>query len=243
MRVPPPHPEKSASQPQKDTDETQNQVMVLSNFCVSSVSFCGSNFSNQYAPRAAVFLHIDNRRKRVPTFVIVIGIIVILIVALLLFIVTRSDKMHIERTAQINAPADVVFAIINDLHQWGLWSPYDKRDPQMQKTYEGAPTGPGSSYAWNGNKDVGEGHLTIVDSKPGELVTMQLEFTRPFACQNRVDFKLVPVTGGTQVSWIMEGKNTFFSKAMSLFISMDKMVGTDFEQGLVNLNAVAEKRA
>ena len=178
-----------------------------------------------------------------PTFVIIIGVIVVLIVTLLVFIATRSDQMHVERTAQINAPADIVFSIINDLHQWGLWSPYDKHDPQMQKTFEGPLTGPGASYAWNGNKNVGAGRLTIVDTKPGELVTMALEFTRPFACQNRVDFKLVPIAGGTQVSWIMEGKNTFFSKAMSLFISMDKMVGTDFEQGLVNLNAVAEKRS
>ena len=178
-----------------------------------------------------------------PVYITIAVVVVLLFVALLIFIATRSDTLHVERSAQINAPAEVVFAIINDLHQWSLWSPYDKRDPHMQKTFEGAPVGPGASYAWNGNKEVGAGRLTIVESTPGELVTMQLEFTRPFACQNRVDFKLVPTAGGTRVSWIMEGKNNFISKAMSLIINMDKMVGTDFEQGLANLNAVAQAKS
>ena len=174
---------------------------------------------------------------------IILLVAVALLVVLLIFIATRSDTLHVERTAQINAPANVVFSIINDLHQWHLWSPYDKLDPQMKKTFEGAPLGPGSSYAWNGNNQVGEGRLTIVDSTPGEIVTMKLEFTRPFKCQNRVDFKLVPTGSGTQVSWIMEGKNNFISKAMSLFINMDKMCGKDFEQGLANLNTVAQTKS
>lgn len=178
-----------------------------------------------------------------PIYITIAVVVVLLFVALIIFIATRSDTLHVERSALINAPADVVFAIINDLHQWSLWSPYDKRDPHMQKTFEGAPVGPGASYAWNGNKEVGAGRLTIVDCTPGELVTMRLEFTRPFACQNRVDFKLVPTAEGTRVSWIMEGKNNFVSKAMSLIINMDKMVGTDFEQGLANLNSVAQAKS
>ncbi len=178
-----------------------------------------------------------------PIYITVSAIVLALIVALLIFIATRSDTMHVERTALVNAPAHVVFSIINDLHQWGLWSPYDKRDPNMTKTYEGAPTGPGASYAWNGNKDVGEGRMTIVSCQPNELITMKLEFTRPFRCQNRVDFKLVPATGGTNVSWILEGKNTFMSKAMSLIMNMDRMVGTDFEIGLANLNTVAQAKS
>jgi uncharacterized protein YndB with AHSA1/START domain len=178
-----------------------------------------------------------------PIYITIAIVVGLLFLALVIFIATRSDTLHVERSALINAPADVVFAIINDLHQWILWSPYDKRDPHMQKTFEGAPVGPGASYAWNGNKEVGEGRLTIVDCTPGELVTMQLEFTRPFACQNRVDFKLVPTADGTRVSWIMEGKNNFISKAMSLIINMDKVVGTDFEQGLANLNSVAQSKS
>lgn len=177
-----------------------------------------------------------------PIYMTVSVVILALLAALLIFIATRSDTMHVERTAVVNAPADVVFSIINDLHQWSLWSPYDKRDPDMKKTYEGAPTGPGASYAWNGNKHVGEGRMTIVSGQPNELITMKLEFTRPFPGQNRVDFKLVPITGGTRVSWILEGKNNFMSKAMSLIINMDKMIGTDFEVGLANLNTVAQAK-
>ena len=106
----------------------------------------------------------------------------------------------------------------------------------MKKTFEGPSSGPGAIYAWNGNNEVGEGRMTIVESKPGELVTMKLEFSRPFKCTNEVNFKLEPSGGGTRVSWIMDGKNNFMTKAMSLFMNMDKMVGKDFEQGLANLN-------
>ena len=110
----------------------------------------------------------------------------------------------------------------------------------MKKTFEGPSAGPGAIYTWNGNNQVGEGRLTIVDSKPGELVSMKLEFSRPFKATNEVNFKLVPSEGGTRVSWIMDGKNNFMSKAMSVFMDMDKMVGKDFEQGLANLNTVAQ---
>ena len=170
-----------------------------------------------------------------------IGVAVFLL-ALAAFIASRPADYRVERSATVSAPPDIVFGIINDLHQWSLWSPYDHRDPNMKKTYSGPDAGPGAGYAWNGNKDVGEGRLDIVDSKPGELVTMKLEFTRPFACTNEVNFKLVPVDGGTRVSWIMDGKNNFMSKAVGLFMNMDKMIGTDFEKGLENLGKVMQTR-
>ncbi len=137
----------------------------------------------------------------------------------------------------------MIFSIINDLHQWGLWSPYDKRDPNMKKTFDGPRSGPGAVYSWNGNNDVGEGRLTITGSKPGELVSMKLEFSRPFKATNDVNFKLEPSQGGTRVSWIMDGKHNFVMKAMSLFMNMDQMVGKDFEQGLANLSAMAHAEA
>jgi len=175
-----------------------------------------------------------------PTIIGIVVVVVLVIVAALVFIAMRPESFRIERSAQVNAPRDVVFAIINDLGQWRLWSPYDKRDPNMKKTFEGPSAGPGASYMWNGNNEVGEGRLTIVDSKPGELVTMKLEFSRPFKCTNEVNFKLAPSEGGTRVSWIMDGKNTFITKAMGIFMDMDKMVGKDFEQGLANLDTVAQ---
>src|SRR5207244_2265758 len=148
--------------------------------------------------------------------------VAVVVVAAVAFIATRPEDFRIERSAEIHAPRDVVFSIINDLRRWGQWSPYDKRDPNMKKTFEGPSSGPGAIYIWNGNNEVGEGRLTIVDSKPGELVTMKLEFSRPFKCTNEVNFKLAPSEGGTRVSWIMDGKNNFVTKAMGLFMHMDK---------------------
>jgi hypothetical protein len=173
----------------------------------------------------------------------IIGIVVVvlaLLVAAIIFIATRPESLHIERSAQISAPPAAVFSISNDLRQWNRWSPYDKRDPNMKKSFEGPTAGPGAVYTWNGNNEVGEGRMTIVDSRPGELVSMKLEFSRPFKATNEVNFKLVSRESGTRVSWIMDGKKNFISKGMSLFMDMDKMVGKDFEQGLTNLNTVAQ---
>jgi hypothetical protein len=170
-----------------------------------------------------------------------IGIGVLVLVALVLaYIATRPGSFHIERSAQVNAPAGVVHSIINDLRKWEKWSPYDKHDPAMKKTFEGPSAGPGAIYTWNGNNQVGEGRLTILESKPGKLVSMKLEFSRPFSCSNQVNFILEPSGAGTKVTWAMDGKNQFVSKAMSLVMNMDKMVGNDFEQGLANLNTLVQ---
>ncbi len=171
----------------------------------------------------------------------IVLVLVLLLAVLAVVIATRSAEMHVERTAVVNAPPEAVYAVINDLHQWGRWSPYDKRDPNMTKTYEGAAMGPGASYSWSGNNDVGAGRMTIVESKPGQLVTMKLEFTRPFSGTNTVNFKLVPAEGGTRVSWIMDGQKNFISKGMSMVMDMDKMIGGDFEVGLANLDAAMKK--
>ena len=172
--------------------------------------------------------------------IIGVGVVVLVVAALAAYIATRPSDFRVERSAQVDASREAVFPIINDLHQWGKWSPYDKRDPNMTKTYEGADSGPGAAYAWNGNGQVGSGRMTIVESKPGELVRMKLEFFRPFKGTNEVNFKLAPSGGGTRVSWIMDGKYSVISKAMSLVMNMDKMIGNDFEQGLANLNCVVQ---
>jgi carbon monoxide dehydrogenase subunit G len=172
--------------------------------------------------------------------IIGIGVVVLILLGLVAYVATRPTDFRIERSAQVSAPREVVFGIINDFRQWGRWSPFDKRDPNMKKNFEGPASGPGAIYTWNGNSEAGEGRMTIVESKPGELISMKLEFSRPFKASNVVNFKLAPSEGGTRVSWIMDGKHNFVMKAMSLFMDMDKMVGKDFEQGLVNLNSVAQ---
>jgi hypothetical protein len=166
--------------------------------------------------------------------------ILVLIVAFVVFIAMRPAVFRVERSGRISAPGDVVFSIINDLHQWHRWSPWEKLDPDMQKTFEGPQTGPGSSHSWKGNKKVGAGRNTILDSKSPEFVSMKLEMYAPFACTNQVMFRLAPADAGTNVTWSMEGRNNFMAKAFSLLMSMDKMIGKDFEQGLANLNTAVQ---
>ena len=162
---------------------------------------------------------------------------------LVVFIATRPAHFRIERSAQIDAPSAVVFPLINDFHNWPKWSPWEKLDPSMKKTFSGAPAGTGAGYAWVGNDKAGEGRMTITESKPSELVSMKLEFLKPFAATNQATFKLTPAGNGTQVHWIMEGDNGFMAKGFGLVMNMDSLVGKDFEEGLSNLNRVAQSPA
>ena len=155
-------------------------------------------------------------------------------------VATRPDAFRIERSATIAAPPAAVFTLVNDFHQWARWSPWEKLDPQMQKTFEGAPAGVGASLHWSGNKKAGEGRMTITESKPEERVVTALQFIRPFAAHNVSEFALAPGPGGVAVTWAMTGRNNFMLKAFGLFANMDKMIGKDFEEGLANLKRVAE---
>ena len=155
-------------------------------------------------------------------------------------IVTRPDDFRVTRSATMAAPPAVVFEHVNDLKKWEAWSPWAKLDPNSKMTYEGAPSGVGAITKWNGNNDVGEGIQTITESRPGELVRMKLEFIRPFAGTNDVDFTFKPEGSGTLVTWTMSGKNNFMSKAVGLVMDCDKMCGGFFEKGLANLKAIVE---
>jgi len=170
-------------------------------------------------------------------------VVVVLIVALVVFIRTRPDRFRVERSALIHAPADVVFAMLNDLHQWGRWSPYEKLDPNMTKRFEGPPSGPGAVYAWSGNSKAGEGRMTILESRPGERVSLRMEFFKPFAATNQATFTLVASAQGTHVTWSMEGENTLMGKAISAFLDMDALLGKDFAEGLANLDTAAQTEA
>jgi hypothetical protein len=173
-----------------------------------------------------------------------IGLAVLVVLAVLvLFVATRPAHFRVERSATIHAPSGVVYPLIADFHNWPKWSPWEKLDPSMKKTFSGAPSGTGAEYAWVGNDKAGEGRMTITESKPAELVSMKLEFIKPFAATNQAAFKLAPTGAGTQVQWSMEGENGFIAKAFSLIMNMDSLVGKDFEQGLANLNTVAQAAA
>lgn len=166
--------------------------------------------------------------------------LVVAVLALVGFIASRPDEFSLQRSATIPAPPEVAFALVNDFHNWGQWSPWDKLDPNQKTTFDGAPSGTGAKYAWVGNDDVGEGRMTIEESKPNELVRIKLEFIKPFEATNITTFHFKPEGEGVSVTWKMEGHNNFMSKAFDLFMNMDKMVGKDFEKGLASMKTAAE---
>ena len=152
----------------------------------------------------------------------------------------RPSEFRVSRTATITAPASVLFAQVNDFRKWAAWSPYEKRDPAMRKTYEGAPAGTGAVYAWSGNKEVGEGRTTITESRPNELIRIRLEFEKPFKATSTAEFAFKPEGDRTAVTWSLTGRHNFVMKAMCLFMNMDRMIGGDFEKGLADMKSLVE---
>jgi hypothetical protein len=163
---------------------------------------------------------------------------------IIFFVASRPPKFRIERSITIAAPPDRAFAHVNDFHRWVGWSPWEKMDPAMKKTFEGAPAGQGSIYSWVGNKKVGEGRMTIEKSEAPSVVGLKLEFLKPWQATNETTFSFVPADGGTKVTWAMEGENrAFTAKAFAVLMNMDKAVGRDFEKGLASLKSLAESPA
>jgi hypothetical protein len=174
---------------------------------------------------------------------IVAGAVAVAFLGGVAFIATRPNEFRVVREALIKAPPEVVFSYVDDLRKWDDWSPWAKLDPNCKMTYGEIDKGKGASYQWNGNNKVGEGRLTVVESRPFSELGLRLEFIRPFQCENDVDFTFKAEQGGTRVIWGMNGKNNLMSKTMCLVMNMDKMVGKDFEKGLTSLRAIAENGA
>ena len=155
-------------------------------------------------------------------------------------VATRPSEYRVARTATISAPAPAVFAQVNDFHKWQAWNPWAKIDPAMKQAYEGAPAGTGAIYTWAGNSQVGEGRMTLTESRPSDLIRIKMEFLKPFAGTSTAEFTFRPEGDQTVVTWSMEGRNNFMAKAIHLVMNMDKMIGGQFEQGLAQMKAVAE---
>ena len=172
----------------------------------------------------------------------VLIVLVLIIAAAAGYVAIQPSEFRVTRTRTLAAPPEVVHAYVNDFRKWAEWSPWEKLDPQLKRTYEGPAAGMGAQYAWTGNKDVGEGRMTIVESRPGELVRIKLEFFKPFAAVNTAEFRFRPAEGGTAVTWSMAGQNDFLARAFCMFFNMDKMVGGQFEQGLAQMKAVVERK-
>jgi carbon monoxide dehydrogenase subunit G len=169
--------------------------------------------------------------------------VVVVVGGFLIYAATRPDTFRVERTATIKAPPERIFPLINDFQRWGAWSPFEKKDPAMKRTLSGAPSGSGAVYEWDGNKEIGQGRMEIVESLPPSRVTLKLDFTRPFEAHNIVDFTLEPRGDSTQVTWAIHGPSPFISKVMGIVFNMDKMIGKDFEAGLAALKTVSEQQS
>jgi uncharacterized protein YndB with AHSA1/START domain len=178
-------------------------------------------------------------------------IVVVALVALLAFAATRPDTFRVERQTTIQAPPDKIFAYLQDFHKWSEWSPWEKLDPAMKRSFSGTASGKGAVYAWDGNSKAGAGRMEILDAPQPTKLVIQLDFIKPFEGHNTAEFTLQPQAGtsggtsqatqATQVNWVMHGPAPFVSKLMGVFFSMDKLIGSDFETGLANLKQISEK--
>jgi len=171
---------------------------------------------------------------------IVVVAVVVLIAGLLAFAATRPDTFRVQRATSIKAPPEKIFALVNDLRSHGLWSPWEKKDPAMKRTYSGAASGEGAVYEWDGNKNIGKGRMEIAEASPPSKVTFNMHFIKPFEAHNIAEFTLGAKGDTTDVTWAIYGPSPFLSKVMSLFFSMDRMIGREFETGLTNLKTITE---
>lgn len=180
------------------------------------------------------------KRSMLTTILVAVAAVIVLFV---IVVATRPTDFSVVRQATMTAAPATVFAQVDNFHNWVPWSPWEKRDPNLKRTYSGPDAGVGAMYAWAGNNQVGAGRMTILESTPGERIRIKLEFLKPFAATNEAVFTFAAQGNQTLVTWTMTGRNNFMAKAMGLFMNMDKMIGTDFEAGLAGIKAIAEKPA
>lgn len=222
------------------------EAVCLVVYLIPATSVLGAVLLTGYLG-GAVATHL--RGGESPAMPVVVGIVVWLGIylreprlwELLPLRLTSETSFRVARSTSVKAPPEKAHALVADFHEWAFWSPWEKLDPAMKKTYGGAPKGKGAAYEWDGNGKVGKGRMEIVEAAP-ERIAIKLDFFRPFEAHNVAEFSFEPEGGGAKVSWAMTGPLTFMGKVIHQFSSMDAMVGKDFEAGLAQLKAAAEKR-
>jgi uncharacterized protein YndB with AHSA1/START domain len=172
---------------------------------------------------------------------IIAVVLAIAIAIVLILAATKPDKFSVQRAVAIRAPAEKIFPLINDFHQWGSWSPYENKDPAMKRSYSGPAGGKGAVYGWEGNKNVGSGRMEILETSAPSKIVIKLDFFAPFEGHNTAEFTMLPQGDATTVTWLMHGPAPFMNKMMQVFMNLDHMVGKDFEVGLANLKRITEK--
>lgn len=170
---------------------------------------------------------------------VLLGLVAVIVIFLAVAAMQPAD-FRISRSATIAAPPSALFEQINDLHKFQDWNPWAKIDPNAKMTYTGPPSGVGSAYSWAGNGEVGEGTMTITESRPGELVRARMEFNKPMQATNIAEFTFKPEGDKTLMTWSMSGSNGLVAKAFGLLVNCDKMVGSQFEKGLATLKSMTE---
>jgi hypothetical protein len=172
---------------------------------------------------------------------IIVIVLAVAVAIVLILAATKPGTFSVRRAISVRAPADKIFPLINDFHQWKSWSPYENKDPAMKRSYSGAASGKGAVYGWEGNKNVGSGRMEILDALVPSKIVIKLDFFTPFEGHNTAEFSLLPQGDATAVTWRMHGPAPFMSKVMQVFMNLDHMIGKDFEIGLANLKNLAEK--
>ena len=177
------------------------------------------------------------------TIAIIAAVIVIVVVVavILIYAATKPNSFTVRRSIDVKAPPAKIFALIDDLHGWAAWSPYEKKDPDMKRTFSGSQMGKGAVYEWDGNNSVGKGRMEIIETASPGKVTIKLDFFKPFEGHNTAEFTMEPKGDRTVVTWAMYGPSSYIFKLMGIFLNMDTMIGKDFEVGLLNLKALVEK--
>jgi uncharacterized protein YndB with AHSA1/START domain len=174
--------------------------------------------------------------------IVIVAIILALAVAVILGLAaTKPGTIRVQRAIEIKAAAEKIYPLISDFHQWVAWSPYEKKDPAMKRTYGGADHGKGATYAWDGDSNVGSGRMEILEVTPPSKVVIKLDFFTPFEGHNTAEFTMLPQGDGTHVTWTMHGPAHFMSRLIQVFVNLDNMIGRDFEAGLANLKTLTEK--
>jgi uncharacterized protein YndB with AHSA1/START domain len=168
-------------------------------------------------------------------------VLVGLIALLLIFAATRPGEFRVERRIDIKAPPDKIYPLLADFHRWAEWSPWENLDPAMKRTFSGAPADKGAIYEWKGNSQVGQGRMEVTSTTAPTRVIVKLDFIEPFEGHNTADYTITPSSDTSTVTWAMYGPSPYISKLMGVFVSMDSMIGKDFENGLTKLKVAAEK--
>lgn len=175
------------------------------------------------------------------TLAIIAVVVVVIVAGILIYAATKPDTFRVQRTVAIKASPEKIFALINDFKAWPLWSPYEKKDPAMKRSYGAVTAGKGATYAWEGDKNVGQGSMEVLEVAAPCKIVIKLDFLKPFEAHNTAEFLLEPKGDTTSVTWAIYGPSPLMSKVIGTFMNLDNMIGKDFEQGLASLKTAAEK--